>query len=66
MTSRGQVPDHPLTSPPRTATNHRRVLVGRLVLVALAGLLALALSACGSGKAAEAPRPPPTPTVGPP
>jgi plastocyanin len=27
----------------------------RLVLVTLAGLLALALSACGSGKAAEAP-----------
>ena len=45
----------PLNSQPRTATNHRRVPAGRLILAALAGLLALALSACGSGKAAEAP-----------
>ena len=35
----------PLNSQPRTATNNRRVPAGRLVLVALAGLLALALSA---------------------
>jgi hypothetical protein len=43
------------------------VFRGTLRLVALAGLLALALSACGSGKAAEAPRPPPATTVvGPP
>jgi hypothetical protein len=35
----------PLNSQPRTATNPRRVPRGPVVLVALAGLLALALSA---------------------
>ena len=55
MVFRGPLRHHPLNSQPRMATNHRRVPAGRLVLVALVGLLALALSACGSGKAAEAP-----------
>ena len=42
------------------------VIRGPLRLVALAGLLALTLSACSSGAAAQAPQPPPTTTVGPP
>jgi plastocyanin len=56
MVFRGPPRHDPLNSQPRTATNHRRVPAGRLVLVALAGLLALALSACGSGEASEAPQ----------
>jgi plastocyanin len=52
-----QPPRHdPRARQPRTLTTHRRVPAGRgLVLVALAGLLALTLSACGSGEAAQAP-----------
>jgi plastocyanin len=56
MVFRGPPRHDPLNGPPRTATSHRRVPWGRLVLVALAGLLALALSACGSGEAAETPQ----------
>jgi plastocyanin len=42
----------PHTRQPRTLTTHRRVPAGRqVVLVALAGLLALTLSACGSSGA---------------
>jgi plastocyanin len=56
MVFRGPLRNDPLTSQPRTATDQGIVPVGRrLVLVALAGLLALALSACGSGAASEAP-----------
>jgi plastocyanin len=52
----GPLRNDPLTSQSRTMTDHGLVPVGRwLVLVALAGLLALALSACGSGAASEAP-----------
>jgi plastocyanin len=48
----GPLRHHPHTRQPRTVTDHRLVPVGRrLVLVALAGLLALALSACGSSGA---------------
>jgi plastocyanin len=56
MVFRGPLRHDPLDSQPRTVTDHGLVPMGRrLVLVALAGLLALALSACGSGKASEAP-----------
>jgi plastocyanin len=52
----GPLLHHPRTSQPRTLTDHGPVPVGRrLVLVALAGLLAVALTACGSGKASETP-----------
>jgi plastocyanin len=52
----GPLRHHPRTSQPRMLTDHGLVPVDRrLVLVALAGLLALALSACGSGEAAETP-----------
>jgi plastocyanin len=48
----GPLRHHPPDRPPRTLTDHRLVPVGRqVVLVALAGLLALALSACGSSGA---------------
>jgi plastocyanin len=48
----GPLRHHPHTRQPRTLTDHRLVPVGRqVVLVALAGLLALALSACGSSGA---------------
>jgi plastocyanin len=56
MVFRGPPRLDPGSSQPRTTTNHRRAPVARLVLVALAGLLALALSACGSGRASEAPQ----------
>jgi plastocyanin len=56
MVLRGPLRHDPLDGQPRTATDQGLVPMGRrLVLVTLAGLLALALSACGSGKAAEAP-----------
>jgi plastocyanin len=56
MVFRGPLRHDPLNSQPRTVTDQEIVPMGRrLVLVALAGLLALALSACGSGKAAEGP-----------
>ena len=56
MVFRGPLHHHPLDSRPRTVTVQGLVPMGRrLVLVALAGLLALALSACGSGEAAQAP-----------
>ena len=56
MVFRGPLRHHPLDSQPRTVTHQGLVPMGRrLVLVALAGLLALALSACGSGAASEAP-----------
>jgi plastocyanin len=48
----GSLRHHPPDRPPRTLTDHRLVPVGRqVVLVALAGLLALALSACSSSGA---------------
>jgi plastocyanin len=57
MVFRGPLRHDPLNSQSRTATDQGIVPVGRrLVLVALAGLLALALSACGSGEASEAPQ----------
>jgi plastocyanin len=56
MVFRGPLRHAPLDSQPRTVTDQGLVPMGRrLMLVALAGLLALALSACGSGKASEAP-----------
>jgi plastocyanin len=56
MVFRGPLRNDPLTSQPRTVADQGIVPVGRrLVLVALAGLLALALSACGSGAASQAP-----------
>jgi plastocyanin len=52
----GPLRHHPLTSKPRTLTDHGLLPVSRrLVLVGLAGLLALALGACGSGAASEDP-----------
>jgi plastocyanin len=52
---------HPLTSQPRTQAGHRHVFPGRrLGLLALAGLLAVALSACSSGAASESEAPPAT------
>jgi plastocyanin len=48
----GPLRHHPPDRPPRTLTDHRLVPVGRqVVLLVLAGLLALALSACGSSGA---------------
>jgi plastocyanin len=53
MTSRGQVPDHPSTSQPTTTADRRRFPNRpRRILVALVGLLALALSACSTSDAA--------------
>jgi plastocyanin len=52
MVFRGPLRHHLHTRQPRTVTDHRLVPVGRqVVLVALAGLLLLALSACGSSGA---------------
>jgi plastocyanin len=49
MLFRGPSGQEPLQSQPRTVANDRPVQLGRrLVLLALVGLLALALSACGS------------------
>jgi plastocyanin len=54
---RGPLRPDPRTRQPRTLTGHRLGPVGRrLVLLVLAGLLALALGACGSGQAAETPQ----------
>jgi plastocyanin len=56
MASRAPARHDPRNRRPTTATGHGLVPVGRrLAALALAGLLALALSACGSGAAAEAP-----------
>jgi plastocyanin len=56
MVIRGPLRHDPPDRQPGTVTGHGLVPMGRrLVLVALAGLLALALSACGSGEASEAP-----------
>jgi plastocyanin len=52
MTARGQLPDHPSTGQPTTTAEHRLFPNRpRRILVALVGLLALALSACGSSGA---------------
>jgi plastocyanin len=53
---RGPLRHHPLTSQPTTVTNGLVAAGRRLVLLVLAGLLALALGACGSGQAAETPQ----------
>jgi plastocyanin len=53
---RGPLRHHPLTSQPTTVTNGLVPAGRRLVLLMLAGLLALALGACGSGQAAETPQ----------
>jgi plastocyanin len=55
MVFRGPLRHEPLNSQPRTTDQGIVPMGRRLVLVALAGLLALALSACGSGEASEAP-----------
>jgi plastocyanin len=56
MVFRGSLPGDPHTRQPRTTTDRRLVSIrSRLSLVALAGLLALALGACGSDPAPEAP-----------
>jgi hypothetical protein len=60
MVFRGPPRHDPLNSQPRTATNHRRVPAGRLVLAALAGLLALA-RAPSTPKQPEQPRSAPGP-----
>jgi plastocyanin len=50
---------HPLTGQPRTPTGHGHRFIGRrLGLLALAGLLAVALGACSSGSASESEDPP--------
>jgi plastocyanin len=51
---RGPLRHHPLTSQPTTVTNGLVAAGRRLVLLVLAGLLAL--GACGSGQAAETPQ----------
>jgi plastocyanin len=56
MLFRGPLRHHPLHSQPTTVTNGLGPVGRRLVLAALAGLLALALGACGSGQAAETPQ----------
>jgi plastocyanin len=56
MVFRGPLRHDPPDRQPGTVTGHGLVPIGRrLVLVALAGLLALALGGCGSGEASEAP-----------
>jgi plastocyanin len=53
MTSRGQVPGHPSTGQLTTTADHRLFPDRpRRILVALVGLLALALSACSTSDAA--------------
>jgi plastocyanin len=53
MTSRGQVPDDPSTGQPRPVADNDFVSVRpRLLLIALAGLLVLALGACSTSDAA--------------
>jgi len=54
MAFRGQILHDPINGEPKTAADNEAVPIRpRLILAALAGLLALALSACGTGEASR-------------
>jgi plastocyanin len=55
MAFKGQLLHDPINGEPKTAADNEAVPIRpRLILAALAGLLALALSACGTGEASRA------------